>query len=623
MDRRSRGGMGSFGWGRLGTATIGLALFAGACASYAPEEGAAPALETPSPMAQEEATAAVDTAVAPADPASAERARPTGRPAPRPMANRGPDNQPVSGSAPTREPVEPNDEPEPDAPRPPTATYDWGGSTYLSNDDSMSLASAQRLLWSLKHGAQVAASQIRKHELLNYFTFDDVEPAHGQLFAVHTSAVEEGDTLHLAMNVKGAVPAAQPLDLTLLVDRSGSMKEENRMGYTKKGLRLLVEQLNDGDTVDLLAFNSGAELVVEDFVVGRDRIVDLQRAIDGIQPGGSTDLDAGLQAAYDVARGNVDPDRNRRVMLITDARTNTGQVDPHQLSEVGRHLDEAGIRLTGVGVGSDFNDALLDRLTEKGKGAYVYVGSEAVVERMFRDSVPALTQTIAHDVHFQLHLPERLALKRFHGEAASTKKADIQPVHFFAGNTQVFSSELAIHERGLRDGDRLILDITWRDPVTNESKVQSHHVSVGEALDSSPANVTKARALMAWSDVLLARALHTSPDEASSRFLALAEQLNDPEISYARSLLGPLAASRSLTVTVPSSSPHTEAERVCAGGLRQRAPRKGGQFHFPELAGARDCTVRFKGGAPVPRVPVGESEELMCVFDGGRAVCNG
>ena len=58
-------------------------------------------------------------------------------------------------------------------------TLDYGGETWLSNDDSMSLASAQRLLWAVDNHRSWTASQIRPHELLNYFSFDTVPVAPG------------------------------------------------------------------------------------------------------------------------------------------------------------------------------------------------------------------------------------------------------------------------------------------------------------------------------------------------------------------------------------------------------------------------------------------------------------
>jgi len=126
----------------------------------------------------------------------------------------------------------------------PKVSMDWGATIYLSNDDSMSLASAQHLLHAVKNGQHFSVSEIRPHELLNYFSFDSAEVAPGQLFSVKSSAAKTDDeTLTVALAVKGATPPRRPLDLTMVLDRSGSMSAEGRMEYTKRGLTLLSDQL--------------------------------------------------------------------------------------------------------------------------------------------------------------------------------------------------------------------------------------------------------------------------------------------------------------------------------------------------------------------------------------------
>jgi hypothetical protein len=154
--------------------------------------------------------------------------------------------------------------------RPREPVLDWGATVYLSNDDSMSLASAQRMLFSWMNGKHVTPAEVRPHELLNYFSFDTSPVGQGELFSALGSAEQEGDTLTVALAVQGAKPPRQPLDLTLVIDRSGSMQAEARMDYVRRGLTKMVDQLQDGDRVDLVLFDSSVCTPLQNFVVGRD-----------------------------------------------------------------------------------------------------------------------------------------------------------------------------------------------------------------------------------------------------------------------------------------------------------------------------------------------------------------
>ncbi len=390
------------------------------------------------------------------------------------------------------------------------ASEGWGDEIHLSNDDSMSLASAQRLLWAAEKGSMIRSNEVRPHELLNYFHFDTQAPTEGQLFGVKGSAVaDEKGKITLAFAVAGAIPVRRPLDLTLVLDRSGSMRDEGRMDYLKRGLLKMREQLVEGDRVDMVLFDTEVCTPLENYVVGRDDPALLTDAINALEPRGGTDVDIGLKEGYAIAGAQAPSDRNRRMLLITDALLNTGDVNPDTVTQIGKAYDESGIRLSGIGVGRQFNDSFLDKLTEKGRGPYVYLGSEAVVDRVFGSSFVSLTQSLAEDVRFSIDLPESLAMARFYGEEASTVEADIQPIHYQAGTTQLFLQDLKVRDTGISKADPLSFRIRWKEPGSTEERSQIWTSTLGELLGAEPRSIYKARAIMAWSDMAMSRPLRT------------------------------------------------------------------------------------------------------------------
>ncbi len=520
--------------------------------------------------------------------------------------------------------------------RPAGPRVDWGGETWLSNDDSMSLASAQRLLYALDRGASFSTSQIRPHELLNYFTFDTARPRGNQRFEVQPSAeLVDGDTLSLALAVQGATPPRADLDLTVLVDRSGSMQAEGRMEYTKRALRHVADNLRNGDRFDLVLFDNTVCTPVENFTVGRDDPAVLYTAVERMQPRNSTDLDAGLKEAYRVATHHAKvPSRSQRVMVFTDAMLNTGDVTPHTVSEIGKALEEHDIRLTGVGVGRDFRDDVLDKLTEKGKGAYVFLGSERVVDRLFDRGFEALVSTIAHDVRFKLDLPPSLGLERFYGEESSTVKEDVQPVHFHAGNSQVFLQDLALKDGRVVKDDPIRLEISYDDPETGRRHTQTYTTTVGAAMAADGHNSRKGRALMAWTDILYAHAM--GGDACGESFTdyrrAISGLQGDAEVAYISELVGkwcdfsePVAswtAPAFLKVRLDSDIDITEIAMTCADGTHTKALSASDTVaRFEATPGT--CNLTLYGAVPMSttvEVPA-TGADLRCVVRGGRLSC--
>jgi Ca-activated chloride channel family protein len=268
--------------------------------------------------------------------------------------------------------------------------------------------------------------------------------------------------------------------------------------------------------VHLVLFDDTVCTPIENFVVGRDDPATLQRAIGSLQPQGSTNLHAGLRAGYEIADRAYRSEYTNRVVMITDALTNTGVVDEELISTVSSFYDRRQIRLSGVGVGSDFNDYLLDRLTERGKGAYVFLGSEAEVDAVFGDRFTSLIETTALDVHFRLHLPPSMRMNVFYGEESSTVKEDVQPIHYFANTSQLFLADLMTRNGKLRESDGVMLTIEYQDPETGTAMVEEYAFELGD-IDRESGNVRKGRMIMRFVDGLAAMASRPVPSSSQSR----------------------------------------------------------------------------------------------------------
>jgi len=393
----------------------------------------------------------------------------------------------------------------------------WGAKIYLSNDDTMSLSSAQRVIYAIDHFLPLPAEHIRPHELLNYFSFETARVSSNNDFSILADIAaepREAGIYTLSLAIRG-----RPVDRTsrrnaaisLVIDRSGSMRAEGRMEYLKRGLMRMVDELKKGDMVHMVLFDHQVCTPVENFVVGRDDPGVLLKAINALRPQGSTDLHSGLSRGYEIADRSYRPGYSNRVILITDALTNTGVTDQQMISMISKYYESRQIRLSGVGVGRNFNDALLDRLTERGKGAYVFLGSEAEVDAVFGSRFISLVETTALDVHFRLHLPKSLRMNVFYGEESSTVKEDVQAIHYFANTSQLFLSDLVARGGRLRPQDDVMLTIEYQDAESGDPRFEEYAFNLGEIQNESAFNVLKGRLIMAWIDMLALMASRPVP----------------------------------------------------------------------------------------------------------------
>jgi Ca-activated chloride channel family protein len=371
----------------------------------------------------------------------------------------------------------------------------------------MSLSSAQRVIWAIDHFEPIPAEHIRPHEFLNYFSFETEEVGSSDDFSVVAGIQERpgSDGIYtLGLAVQGQSPTRgerRNAALTFVIDRSGSMAAEGRMEYLARGLLRMTSELKSGDLINLVYFDHEFCTPLENFVVGRDPTSLLEDTIRRLRPRGSTDLHGGLKRGYALADASYQPTYSNRVVMITDAQANTGVTDEEMIAVVGKHYDQRQVRLSAVGVGQGFNDSLLDRLTERGKGAYVFLGSPAEVDSVFGPRFDSLIETVATDVHFRLHLPPSLRMNTFYGEESSTVKEEVQAIHYFAGTSQLFLSDLMAKGGKLRPQDGIMLSIEYQHPETGTQMAEEFAFTLGE-LQHKVRNVQKGRLIMSFIDGL-------------------------------------------------------------------------------------------------------------------------
>jgi len=375
---------------------------------------------------------------------------------------------------------------------------------YLSNDDSMSLSSPQRIEYAIRHFLPIPAEHIRPHEFLNYYKFDREAVKKGEIFSAKAELAHGlmRDQSTLALSIQGQTISKeerQTAVITFVVDQSGSMNSDNRMTYLKKGLARVYNEFKEGDVINVVQFNHRVCTPLEGFVVGRDDKELFDKTVDYLRSTGSTNLHDGLVKGYDLASNYHEKTKNNRVIMITDAMANTGVVNDQLSSTVTKHYDAKQIAFSGIGVGHHFNDRMLNQLSEKGKGAYLFLSSESVIEKVFGDKFISLLEVVARDVHFKLTMPDSLKMDVFYGEESSKVKEEVQAIHYFANSSQLFLSDL---KGEAKENDLLKLDVEYSEPQSGAAKTQHFEWKAGDIFQKSWNTIEKARLILLFTDLL-------------------------------------------------------------------------------------------------------------------------
>jgi Ca-activated chloride channel family protein len=191
-----------------------------------------------------------------------------------------------------------------------------------------------------------------------------------------------------------------PLDLALVIDRSGSMS--GRINYAQDAAVGIVDHLGAQDHVALIQYDDSADVVVASTAMDDKGKTAMKSAIRSISLGGGTNLHGGLVLGRDEVQRVYTQGQVSRVILLSDGQANVGVVDPQQIAATARDAANHGTRITTVGVGLDYNEDLMEAIAESGRGNYHYVKEAKDLERVIAGELAGIQATVATNVELRL-----------------------------------------------------------------------------------------------------------------------------------------------------------------------------------------------------------------------------
>ena len=444
------------------------------------------------PQQAQYAEAAAPAAVAPT-PAGAPAPPP--RPASTPAPAAGfPTTPPYSAAAPT-----PASQPAPSAQQPSATTFRDNERTNAvrTTQDSVSTFSLDTdrtsfqlaLSWA-RAGHQVEPDSVRSEEWVNAFDYRYEPPSRGDSFAVHTDIMPhplDGGMIlaRIAFQAPELRDDGRPLNVTLVLDASGSMADGNRLEIARAAADSIRRSLRRDDRISVVHFTNVVEhdLTVENHSPDS---TDVGWSIGQLRPGGSTNVQAGLNRAVEIAdsmRWN-NPSAYNYVILMSDGVANVDATDPFAILESARDRDSGNpLRLITIGVGiANYNDHLLEQLAQNGNGWYRYLDNPEQARALFsRESWLALSIPFADQTRAQItwdpNVVESWRIVGYENRITADQnftEARKEFAEIPSGAATTVFYELRPVER-LRFGDVAALgdvELRWVTPISNDSNRQ-------------------------------------------------------------------------------------------------------------------------------------------------------
>lgn len=375
------------------------------------------------------------------------------------------------------------------------ATEENNVSTFSADVDTASYSYFRKLVnngYTLSQLKSVNSS-FRTEEFLNYFKYELPTPAENALFGVQADIFDtpwNANTVLMRLSLQAETAInTEGNNLVFLIDVSGSMNSPDKLPLLQYGFSELTKNLTRNDTVSIVTY-SGKESVVLDGCRGNDtdRILN---AINSLTAYGSTNGEAGLIRAYEIAEKHRIAGGNNRIIMASDGDLNVGISSAEDLKAFVESKRDSGTYLSVLGFGTgNYRDSNMETLADNGNGIYYYIDGESEVEKVMGSDLLGTLYTVAEDVKLQITFDTSMVTSyRLIGyENRVLNEEDFEDDTKDAGEVGAGHSVTVFYEMTLSENARtsdkswLKLAVRYKEPGEDVSLLNEYDIGVQNLL---------------------------------------------------------------------------------------------------------------------------------------------
>ena len=344
------------------------------------------------------------------------------------------------------------------------------------------------LNWA-RSGYEVNPDSVRAEEWLNAFDYQYAPPSGSSRFAItgdlYPHPLDEGKRMARIAFQAPELVDDKPLNVTLVLDASGSMADGNRVAIARQAAESIRQSLRPQDRIAVVHFTDD---VIHRYTVEHSTPEDywVIDSISWLQPHGSTNVQAGLNLGVELAAQIRDrrPDAHNYVILMSDGVANVDATDPFAILETAYDADARNpLRLITIGVGiNNYNDVLLEQLSQHGNGWYRYLDSTGQAQATFTRenwlalSIPFADQTRAQ-VTWNTGTVARWRIIGYENRVTpdhtfTQDHKEFAELYSGAATTVLYELELTESARSLSSVPMGRVELRWIDPDTGGPRSQ-------------------------------------------------------------------------------------------------------------------------------------------------------
>ncbi len=272
------------------------------------------------------------------------------------------------------------------------------------------------------------------------------------------------------------------VNLALVLDRSGSMQGA-KLEQAKAAAIEALTRLGVQDVFSVVVYDTNVNTIVP--AQNAQYLQNIINNIQRIRAGGSTALFGGVSQGSSEIRKNLDNRYVHRIVLLSDGIANIGPSTPEELGRLGAALVKENISVTTIGVGTDYNEDLMARLSQKSDGNTYFVESGVDLPRIFSAELGDVLNVVAKKVKITLILPENVKPVRIIGREGRIRnnRVEISMNQLYGDQEKYALVEVNIPKSNTNDQFEIAkADVEYENPYT-QRKEKSYGSAVAQFSD--------------------------------------------------------------------------------------------------------------------------------------------
>ncbi len=270
-----------------------------------------------------------------------------------------------------------------------------------------------------------------------------------------------------------------PLNISVVLDKSGSMGSADKMENAKRGAIEVIQNLTAGDIFSLIVYDSSARVVIPAQLV-KDKQALIQQ-VRNIYSGGNTALYDGVSFGASEIRKNITKEYINKIVLLSDGLANRGPSSTEDLAELGRQLSRESISVSTIGVGLDYNEDLMTSLAEESSGNTYFAKNSDVLPDIFTAEIGESMTLTAQDVVIRLECNDAVLPVSFIGRKGEIMGKNMQTEikQLFAYNEKYVLFQVKAPKGAHGQTKQLAkVIVEYRDPYTQKTVKQDSEIRI-------------------------------------------------------------------------------------------------------------------------------------------------